>query len=209
MPPAVLALTAGAFGIGTTEFIIMGLLLQVAADMHVVGPGRGPVDFRLRARRLRRRAGADARHAANAAQNRAAGADGDLHAGQCRLRAGAELRIADGGARADLARPRHLLRCRLGGGDQPGCRDKRASAISTDVHRPHGRNASRRSLRRLVRPDARLAGGVLGGDGDRCARLCGGGSAGAAAMSATAASRSRWPRKSPCSADRRCCSASL
>ncbi|WP_213737186.1 MFS transporter [Bradyrhizobium sp. dw_411] len=35
MPVAVLALTAGAFGIGTTEFIIMGLLLQVAADMHV------------------------------------------------------------------------------------------------------------------------------------------------------------------------------
>ena len=35
MPIAVLALTAGAFGIGTTEFIIMGLLLQVAADMHV------------------------------------------------------------------------------------------------------------------------------------------------------------------------------
>src|SRR5437879_92141 len=35
MPPAVFALTAGAFGIGTTEFIIMGLLLQVAADMQV------------------------------------------------------------------------------------------------------------------------------------------------------------------------------
>jgi MFS transporter, DHA1 family, inner membrane transport protein len=35
MPIAVLALTAGAFGIGTTEFIIMGLLLQVAAEMHV------------------------------------------------------------------------------------------------------------------------------------------------------------------------------
>jgi DHA1 family inner membrane transport protein len=35
MPVAVLALTAGAFGIGTTEFIIMGLLQQVAADMHV------------------------------------------------------------------------------------------------------------------------------------------------------------------------------
>lgn len=35
MPAAVLALTAGAFGIGTTEFIIMGLLLQVAADMQV------------------------------------------------------------------------------------------------------------------------------------------------------------------------------
>ncbi len=35
MPIAVLALTVGAFGIGTTEFLIMGLLLQVAADMHV------------------------------------------------------------------------------------------------------------------------------------------------------------------------------
>ena len=41
MTPAVLALTAGAFGIGTTEFIIMGLLLQVAADMHVSVPVAG------------------------------------------------------------------------------------------------------------------------------------------------------------------------
>jgi DHA1 family inner membrane transport protein len=41
MPPAVLALTAGALGIGTTEFIIMGLLLQVAADMHVSVPVAG------------------------------------------------------------------------------------------------------------------------------------------------------------------------
>jgi MFS transporter, DHA1 family, inner membrane transport protein len=35
MPIALLALTAGAFGIGTTEFVIMGLLLQVADDLHV------------------------------------------------------------------------------------------------------------------------------------------------------------------------------
>lgn len=34
-PAALYALTAGAFGIGTTEFVIMGLLLQVAADFHV------------------------------------------------------------------------------------------------------------------------------------------------------------------------------
>jgi DHA1 family inner membrane transport protein len=34
-------LTAGAFGIGTTEFIIMGLLLQVAADMQVSVPTAG------------------------------------------------------------------------------------------------------------------------------------------------------------------------
>jgi DHA1 family inner membrane transport protein len=35
MPISLLALTAGAFGIGTTEFVIMGLLLQVSADLHV------------------------------------------------------------------------------------------------------------------------------------------------------------------------------
>ncbi len=35
MPIALLALTAGAFGIGTTEFVIMGLLLQISADLHV------------------------------------------------------------------------------------------------------------------------------------------------------------------------------
>lgn len=34
-PIALLALTAGAFGIGTTEFVIMGLLLQVSADLQV------------------------------------------------------------------------------------------------------------------------------------------------------------------------------
>jgi MFS transporter, DHA1 family, inner membrane transport protein len=41
MPIAVYALTAGAFGIGTTEFVIMGLLLQVAGDLHVSLPLAG------------------------------------------------------------------------------------------------------------------------------------------------------------------------
>ena len=35
MPAALYALAAGAFGIGTTEFVIMGLLIQVAADLKV------------------------------------------------------------------------------------------------------------------------------------------------------------------------------
>lgn len=35
MPVAVYALAAGAFGIGTTEFVIMGLLLQVSSGLHV------------------------------------------------------------------------------------------------------------------------------------------------------------------------------
>src|SRR4051794_16509914 len=38
---AIYALTIGAFGIGTTEFVIMGLLLQLAADMHVSVPTAG------------------------------------------------------------------------------------------------------------------------------------------------------------------------
>ncbi|UOV06253.1 MFS transporter [Pseudoxanthomonas sp. F37] len=35
LPLGLYALTAGAFGIGTTEFVIMGLLMQVAADLDV------------------------------------------------------------------------------------------------------------------------------------------------------------------------------
>lgn len=34
MPLALYALAAGAFGIGTTEFVIMGLLIQVATDLQ-------------------------------------------------------------------------------------------------------------------------------------------------------------------------------
>jgi len=41
MPLAVYALTAGAFGIGTTEFVIMGLLLQVAGDFGVTVSAAG------------------------------------------------------------------------------------------------------------------------------------------------------------------------
>ena len=41
MPLAVSALAAGAFGIGTTEFVIMGLLMQVPADLGVSLPQAG------------------------------------------------------------------------------------------------------------------------------------------------------------------------
>lgn len=41
MPIALYALTVGAFGIGVTEFIIMGLLLQVSADLGVSIPTAG------------------------------------------------------------------------------------------------------------------------------------------------------------------------
>src|SRR3954462_8570696 len=35
MPLALYALTAGAFGIGVTEFVVMGLLIQVGDDLGV------------------------------------------------------------------------------------------------------------------------------------------------------------------------------
>lgn len=41
IPLALYALTVGAFGIGTTEFVIMGLLLQVAADLKVTTAAAG------------------------------------------------------------------------------------------------------------------------------------------------------------------------
>ena len=41
MPLALYALTAGAFGIGVTEFVIMGLLLQVSGDLGISIPTAG------------------------------------------------------------------------------------------------------------------------------------------------------------------------
>ena len=38
MPMALLALTLGAFAIGTTEFVIVGLLPTVAADLSISIP---------------------------------------------------------------------------------------------------------------------------------------------------------------------------
>ena len=41
MPLALLALAVGAFGIGTTEFVMMGLLPDVANDLNVSIPTAG------------------------------------------------------------------------------------------------------------------------------------------------------------------------
>ena len=41
MPPALIALALGAFGIGTTEFVAIGLLPDVARDFHVSVPTAG------------------------------------------------------------------------------------------------------------------------------------------------------------------------
>lgn len=41
MPVALYALAAGSFGIGVTEFVIMGLLLEVSTDLGVSIPAAG------------------------------------------------------------------------------------------------------------------------------------------------------------------------
>ena len=41
MPLALLALAVGAFGIGTTEFVMMGLLPNVADDLRISIPTAG------------------------------------------------------------------------------------------------------------------------------------------------------------------------
>jgi hypothetical protein len=56
--PAVIALGVGGFAIGTGEFVIMGLLPEVAKDLGVSIPQAGPCDQRLCAGRRARRAAA-------------------------------------------------------------------------------------------------------------------------------------------------------
>ena len=52
---AVLALAIGGFAIGTTEFVTMGLLPQIAAGVDVSIPTGRPRDLGVRRRRRRRR----------------------------------------------------------------------------------------------------------------------------------------------------------
>ena len=97
MPLSLLALAAGAFGIGTTEFIIMGLLTQVGADVGISIPTAGTLISGYAIGVGGGRAAADHRHAPLAAQAAADGADAHLHRRQRRRRAGAWLRLATAG----------------------------------------------------------------------------------------------------------------
>lgn len=113
MPLALYALTAGAFGIGVTEFVIMGLLLDVSADFGVsiaaagllisgyaLGVVVGAPVLTVLTSRWPRKTVLLALMAIFIAGN----------AGLC---AGADLRLPHGGARADGVSSWHLLRCRI------------------------------------------------------------------------------------------------
>ena len=121
MPLGLIALAIGAFGIGLTEFVIMGLLPEVAADFGVTDPGRRLPDLRLRARRRRRRARPDRRGHPAAAQAGAARPDGALHRRQPALRARRRpTRVLMAGRIVAALVPRRVLRHRLGGRRRPG-----------------------------------------------------------------------------------------
>lgn len=66
MPLALFALTIGAFAIGTTEFVIVGLVPTIALQLYFAAVGR-PAGFYLRAGRGDRRPGADGVNGAYAA----------------------------------------------------------------------------------------------------------------------------------------------
>src|SRR5260370_6487732 len=172
MPVAVLALTAGAFGIGTTEFIIMGLLLQVAADMHVsvstagllisgyaLGVFVGAPILTLATRRMPRKAVLLALMAIFTLGNAA-----------CALAPSYGLLMA---ARVltSLAHGTFFRRW-IGGGDRVGAGKQTGLGDFHDVCRSHSCDPARRAVRGLVRPPARLACGVLGGGGDRNFSFC-------------------------------------
>jgi hypothetical protein len=123
-PRALYALTAGAFGIGTTEFVIMGLLLQVAADLNVtiasagllisgyaLGVFIGAPLLTIATSRLPRKTvlAADHCHQSSATQDRAGSTNADFHRRQYRLRSGAQLHAADAGASTHFAGARHFL----------------------------------------------------------------------------------------------------
>ncbi len=129
--------------------------------------GRRTAHFGLCARRRHWRAFTHHRHRQLATQDCASGADGDLHAGQSRLRAGARLLDADGRPHHHRFCPRHLLRRRLCGRHRPGRAQQEGFGDRIDVHRAHHRQHPRRALRHLARPGLWLARHLLGGDPGR------------------------------------------
>ncbi len=78
MPLSLLILALSAFAIGTTEFVIMGLLPDVAADLGVSIPGAGWLVTGYALGRGHRRALHGAGHRQAAAQGRAGSVDGHL-----------------------------------------------------------------------------------------------------------------------------------
>jgi DHA1 family inner membrane transport protein len=154
MPLALYALTAGAFGIGVTEFVIMGLLLEVGDRSRRLDLGGRPADLGLRPRRRRSARRCSPSPPAAGRARRAAGADGDLHPRQPRLRAGARLRTLM--AARVLTAFAHGTFFGVGSVVATGLVAPEPQGLGHrhHVHRPHRRHHPRRAFRHLARPAA-------------------------------------------------------
>ena len=126
-----LALSVGAFGIGTTEFAPMGLLPVIASDLHVSIPHAGLL---VSGYALGVLVGAPLLTLTTGGlrpQDRADRPDGAVHGRQCAFRDCSGLWHPAGGADRHLFLPRRLLRRRLGRSRKPGRARRAASAVAT------------------------------------------------------------------------------
>ncbi len=160
--PPLLALAAGAFGIGVTEFAPDGPAAGDRAGSGRLHSRRRAADQRLCAGRHARRTADDADHWTRAAPDPADRPRGDLHHRQPSLGGVGQLRHAALRPRRHLAQPRRLLRRRLGRRGEPGAAGPARRRGRGDVHGADHRQCRRRAARHLGGRPSRLARLLLG-----------------------------------------------
>ena len=178
MPLPILALAIASFCIGTTEFVIMGLLPEVAADLGVSIPSAGLL---VTGYALGVVFGAPVVAMATAHLPRKpvlVGLTASFVVGNLSLRHRARLLDADGRARLHRLWPWRLLRHRLGRRRQPGAAQQARQRHGADVCRPDAFQHPRRSRRHRAWRSLRLARHLRGRgrhrpDLGRCHRLAG------------------------------------
>ena len=152
MPVGLIALAIGGFGIGLTEFVIMGLLPEVAADFGVSEAAAG---WLISGYALAVVVGALGLTAAVTRFPRKPVLLGLLVlfiAGNLRLGARPRLRVDDGRPHRRRPLPRRVLRHRRGGRRRHGRPDQEGRRHRDHVHRPHRRQRARRAVRHPARP---------------------------------------------------------
>jgi len=162
MPAALLALAIGAFGIGTTEFVIMGLRPEAATDFGVSIPSAGLL---ISGYALGVVVGAPLLTAIGSKVSRKTvlvALMGVFIAGNLAGRDRSVVRRSDDRADRGCAGSRRVLRGRLGGRRVAGAEGEAGECDRADVHRSDRGERVRRSRRYGARPAVRLAIDLLG-----------------------------------------------